>query len=154
MRVLSASALALAATTLLALAAPRALELRAQAVSGAQQSATAYVVSNAPRYLTEFPELLVVRVPGAPPGDDFRIRFHCVTPGCTLVPADQPHDGDNVERIDRTAYKAKLVKGLASIRISVESTRPDAVYTVRAEPIVRNPGERADAAATFTLISR
>ncbi|GAC1585726.1 MAG: hypothetical protein NVS3B7_20670 [Candidatus Elarobacter sp.] len=133
---------------------PSIATVRARVVSGTNQTATAHVAAAAKKYVTDFPGVLVVRVDGAPRAEHTprHVRFRCVTKGCIFVPADQPNDGQDVDRIDEEAYKAKVLDGKASIRVSIQGDRPQAVYTVTAEPTVRR-GERA-VSATITLISR
>jgi hypothetical protein len=122
-----AGALALAASTN---AAPRsvpkaqhAVNLRAKIVSGNPQTARAYVALAAPKYLSEFPDLLVVAVDApALEGQKRAVRFHCVTKGCALVAADQP-DPNLIHIIDAATREAEIENGRASIRISIEAAR-------------------------------
>ncbi len=134
----------------------RAAQLvRAVIVSGDGQSAHAYVTPGRKRYQTEIPSALVVRVPApAPRKGDRRVHFTCITSGCTFAPTDQPDDGVYVERVDGVdnAYVAKIHKGVAAVRVTIESPAATRAYTVRADPVVQR-GERAQP-VSFTLTAR
>jgi hypothetical protein len=131
--------------------------VRIEIVAGTPQTGRAYAAPAARRYLTEFPQLLAVRVVGLPAHAASRkVRFTCVTPGCTLAPADQP---DGVDRAKDgqghdapNAYDVDIDKGKASVRVIVSSERAVGTYVVTAVPEVEN-GERA-VPASFTLITR
>ena len=130
-----------------------AVTLRAVIAGGNAQSAQAYAEPAKSKYVTEFPRLLEVRVPGWPAeGDKQRVRFHCATPGCVLASTDQPNDGKYVDRIDPTTYDGHITKGKSFVKIAVEADAPIGTYTVTATPRA-GKGERA-VAASFTLTSR
>jgi hypothetical protein len=130
-----------------------AVTLRAHIVSGNGQVASAFAECCQAKYVTEFPDPLVVKVEGRPrKGGPPHVYFHCATPHCTLASTEQPHNGDYVDRTDPTTYKARIVNGVAAIRIAVEAGQPTGAYvvTARASAYYR---ERV-VAATFTLTSR
>lgn len=147
-------------------AAARPVIVRARIVSGSAQAAHAWVSPAAPTYVTEFPKPLVVAVaPEAAEGKARRVRFRCVTAGCTLAPADQPNAEEihavwryispiSVKKniLDPAAKDADVADGRASIGIAIEAARPDATYVITATPLAQD-GERA-VAASFTLTSR
>jgi hypothetical protein len=153
------------AAAVLALAAPAharhgaakppvpAVTLRAHVVSGNGQVAPAFSECCQAKYVTEFPDPLVVKVEGRPrQGGLPHVYFHCATPHCTLASTEQPHDGDYVDRTDPTTYKARIVGGVAAIRIAVEAAQPTGTYVVTARASAYHR-ERV-VAATFTLTSR
>ena len=127
--------------------------IRAVIDSGDAQTAQAYAEPAKSKYVTEFPKLLQVRIPAWPrEGGELRVRFACVTPGCTFAAADQPNDGKFVDHVHPSVYDGHITKGTAFVKIAVEGDRPAAVYTVTATPRT-GKGERA-VPATFTLTSR
>lgn len=124
--------------------------VRAQALAGNGQSGHAYASPAATLYVTDFPQELVVRVTGVPPGEDKRlVRFRCVTKGCKLAPAE---NGENVERVDAAAYDVTIVRDRASVRIAVAGPSATAIYTITAHPVI-SEGEHA-VGTTFTLTTR
>ena len=130
-----------------------AVTLRAEIAGGNMQTAQAYAEPAKSKYVTEFPRLLEVRVPGWPSeGDKQRVRFHCVTPRCVLASTDQPTDGKYVDRVDPTTYDGHVTKGKAFVKIAVEADAPAGIYTVTATPRAGKGGRAV--AATFTLTSR
>ena len=127
--------------------------VRAVIDSGNAQTAWAYAEPAKSKYVTEFPKLLQVRIPAWPREDaERRVRFVCVTPGCTFAAADQPNDGKFVDHVHPSVYDAHLTKGTAFVKIAIDADRPTGVYTVTATPRTAE-GERA-VPATFTLTSR
>ena len=131
--------------------------VRAEAAGGTPQTAQAYAAPAARRYLTEFPQLLAVRVTGLRArGETRKVRFTCVTQGCALAPADQP---DGVDRAkdgrghdSPAAYDVNIDKGRAAVRVIVSSERAVGTYIISAVPAVEK-GERA-VPATFILNTR
>jgi hypothetical protein len=117
--------------------------VRAVAVAGSGQSGRAYADSASPRYATEFPKMLVVRVVPKPgPGEERHVKFRCITDRCAFAAADQPvlklveHPLPGVYDITATA------DGTAQVRITLLTYAVAGTYTVRAEP-VENEGEHA-----------
>ena len=128
--------------------------VRAFAVSGTPQTATAFVAPGKAKYQTQFPGLLVVRVVGAPRQKQKRhVRFTCVTEGCDFGAADQPNKGQGIEHVTTGGdyYTVEVDNGRAAIRVTIEADEPAGTYTVQAVPD-RGYGERTVGAA-FTLIS-
>ncbi|HEY0384096.1 MAG TPA: hypothetical protein VGC72_18035 [Candidatus Elarobacter sp.] len=125
--------------------------LRTEIVSGDRQTAHAFAEPAAPKYVTEFPAPLTVRIAGWPrEGGSRRVHFTCA--GCSFTSTDQPNDGKDVdERYDSTpnTYKVAITNGVAQLKVAVESDRPYGVYTVIVQPGVKN-----SLPATFTLTSR
>ena len=129
--------------------------VRAFVVSGTPQKARAYAAPGQAKYQTEFPDLLVVRVLGAPRQKQKRhVRFTCVTKGCGLGSADQPNKGEGIEHVttDGDYYTVVVDRGKAAIRVTIEADVPVGTYTVRAVPD-QGYGERT-VPAFFTLTSR
>ena len=145
-------ALGAAATPPHRAARPSATKLaavRAEIVSGDRQNVRAFATLSRPKYVADFPKLLVVRMRGPQPKEGDRIVvFSCTTPGCTFASADQPEEGKNIERVG-TLYKVTVVKGQAAVHVTLEGDSPASDYVVKALPSVHD-GERA-VAATFTL---
>lgn len=83
-------------------------------VSGTQQSAHAMVSVGTKQYETVFTKPLVVRVSPK----DAKVRFTCITPGCTFPPQVQ---GDNVNRAGANAYDVDADNGVASIKLTVRT---------------------------------
>ena len=148
-----------------------ALVARARIVSGNLQTARAFVSTAAAKYVTDFPAPLVVAVDARPlEGELRRVRFRCATKGCTLAPAEQGDNVDNVHAVrtpartgdgktiadkfvvDPSAKDADVVDGRASLHVAIEAARPEATYTLTATPILQD-FERA-VPASFTLTSR
>jgi hypothetical protein len=128
--------------------------VRAFVVSGTPQTATAFVAPGEAKYQTTFPGLLVVRVVGAPrQKQKRRVRFTCVTKGCTFGAADQPNKGRDVDHIttDGDYYSAQVNDGKAAIRVMIEANSPLGTYTVAAIP--QEGYRERTVGVTFTLTS-
>ncbi len=82
--------------------------------SGTPQSAHAMVSVGTKQYEAVFTKPLVVHVTP----DDAKVRFTCITPGCTFPPQVQ---GDNVNRANASAYDVDADNGVASISLTVRT---------------------------------
>lgn len=124
--------------------------VRAVAVAGSGQSGRAYADSASPRYATEFPKMLVVRViPKPRPGQERHVKFRCITDRCAFAAADQP-DLKLVDHPLAGVYDIKASSdGIAQVRVTLLTYAVAGTYTVRAEP-VEDEGEHA-VDAFFTL---
>ena len=133
--------------------APAAVVLRTEIVSGNNQTGHAYAEPAASKYVTEFSEPLVVRIVGWPrEGGSRRVHFHCATPGVKFVPADQPNEGKDIDdrfESEPNTYRVHVTRGVASLKVAIESDRPNGTYTVTVKP-----GEPNSTEAAFTLTSR
>ena len=132
--------------------------VRATIVSGNGQSAHAFVANTKPLYRAEFPAALVVRIPSQPRRKgDFHVIFTCVSPDCTFAATDQPDNGEFLDRVKNGedesdhAYDVKIHKGVAALRVTIDSPALRTVV-VRADPVVQN-GERA-VPTSFSLTLR
>ena len=124
--------------------------VRAEIVAGDLQNVRAYATMSRSKYVADFPKLLVVRMRGPQSENGDRIVvFSCVTPGCTFASADQPDEGKHIDRAG-ALYKVTVVKGQASVHVTLEGDSPASDYIVRARPSVHD-GERA-IPVTFTLV--
>ena len=136
---------------------PRPAQVRtieAVAVAGSLQTAHAYAAPAEAKYVTEFPQVLVVRVNGLSPGrHKHGVRVSCATKGCVLAPTEQPNEGKFLDRDpDQAAYDVDVIDGVAMIRIATEADTPQQTYTIVATPAAGR-GERA-VSARFSLTSR
>jgi hypothetical protein len=130
--------------------------LRAEIVAGNGQTAPAYAEPAKSKYITEFPQVLVVHVAGWPDdGGTRRVIFHCETKDCVFAKPEQPNEGKDIDdRPDSepATYKVHIVKGRASLKIAIDADRPSATYVVTATPRATR-GEHV-IPARFTLTSR
>ena len=125
-------------------------DVRAEIVSGDRQNLRAYAAASVSKYVADFSKPLVVRVSGPQPRNGDRIVvFRCVTPGCKFASADQPNEGKYVDRVG-AVYKVTVVKGRATLHVTLEGDSPASDYTVTALPSTHD-GERP-IAASFTLV--
>jgi len=124
--------------------------LRVVAVSGDRQTARAFAASTGPGYESVFERPLVVRFAGAAPRGAQRVRFRCESRGCRFALSEQ---GDDVSRVDAQTYEVKVVRGRATLPVTLTTDAVPGTFEVRVRAVV-DRGERAASDARLTLFVR
>lgn len=128
-------------TGLLLALVPAAGVTRLVMVSGSGQVAHAWVAVGTKEYETVFATPLVTHV--AP--DDAKVRFTCVTAGCTLPPQVV---GENANRANASAFDVNAENGVASIALTARTP------TVEPITVVAQSADGKGPRVKFTLIAR
>ncbi len=102
----------------------------------------AYASTHSSEYEVEFHQPLVVAVTGHVD----KIRYRCISRGCTFPPADQ---GEDVERVNKSTYDVKVDDGKATIELTVAMPSVESVI-VEARPA----SGAGKAVARFVLTAR
>ena len=128
-------------TGLLLAVAPAPALTRLTMVSGSGQSAHAWVAVGTKEYETVFETPLVVHVTP----DDGKVRFTCVTAGCTFPPQVV---GENANRASASAFDVDADSGTASITLTVRTP------TVEPISVIAQAANGHGPRLQFTLIAR
>lgn len=117
--------LAIVTTGMFVSAAAASDPLRIAIKSGTPQYGHAMAPAGTNDYETAFDAPLVATV--SPP--DAKVRFRCITPGCSLPPQVQ----ENANRHDAVSFDVAAADGIASIKLIVRSASVQPLVVV-AEP--------------------